>query len=86
MEVIMRVTLTILVLIGAAWSGQPAQAEVDPYPWCAQQGTRDSRESCYFKTFEQCLDQIRGQGGFCNRNPRYTGPAVNGPAPQRPRR
>ena len=70
----MRLALTALVLLGTSVFAQPAKA--DPYPWCAIYGggSQGGGESCYYLTFERCLDQIRGMGGFCNPNPGYTGP------------
>ena len=71
----MRIALAALAV--AATTLLAPEAKADPYPWCAVTGGRnDSTESCYFKTFERCLDQIQGLGGFCNPNPRYTGPAT----------
>ena len=54
---------------------QPVKA--DPYAWCAVYGGTQGRESCYYITFEACLAEIRGLGGFCNQNPGYTGAAVS---------
>ena len=71
----MRIVLTALVLAGTALLAQPAKA--DPYPWCAIYGGNDGTQSCYYMTFQQCLTQIQGLGGFCNQNPGYTGPAVS---------
>jgi hypothetical protein len=71
----MRLVLTALAIVITGVLVQPAKA--DPYPWCAITGGRgDSQESCYYKTFERCLNQIQGLGGFCNPNPRYTGPST----------
>jgi hypothetical protein len=79
----MRLALTALVLAGTALLAQPAKA--DPYRWCAVYGANDGRESCYYKTFEQCLAQIQGLGGFCNLNPGYTGPTSTERPPRRRR-
>jgi hypothetical protein len=81
----MRLALTALAVVATAVLVQPAKA--DPYPWCAVTGGRDdSRESCYYKTFEACLTTIQGLGGFCNHNPRYTGPsAARGDEPSKRR-
>jgi hypothetical protein len=79
----MRLALITLVFAGTALVVQPAKA--DPYRWCAIYGGNDGTESCYYNTFEQCLAQIQGLGGFCNQNPRYTGPAAS-ERPQRRRR
>ena len=52
-----------------------AQAQRDPYRWCAQYGGfRSSTSNCYFMTLEQCQATISGVGGYCRPNPFYTGP------------
>ncbi len=52
------------------------RAEAQNYPWCAtySMGTGGS-QNCGFTTFEQCLDNVRGIGGFCDRNTQYVPPA-----------
>jgi hypothetical protein len=80
----MRLVLAALAFMGIAWLAQPVQA--DPYRYCAVYGGNDGRESCYFRTFQECLASIQGNGGFCNNNPWYTGPAANGGSRKRTRR
>jgi uncharacterized protein DUF3551 len=41
----------------------------DAAPWCAQYGGRAGGTNCGFHSFQQCLDTVRGIGGFCSRNP-----------------
>jgi len=89
MEMTMRLALTVFALIGTTLLVQSVQvqpAQADPYRYCAVYGGNDGRESCYFRTFQECLAQIQGVGGFCNNNPWYTGPASNGNNRQRTRR
>jgi hypothetical protein len=31
-------------------------------------------QNCVFTTFAQCVDTVRGMGGFCNRNTQYVPP------------
>ena len=47
------------------------------YPWCAQYGgdDGDGGRNCGFVSYEQCMETLRGMGGFCERNLFYTGPA-----------
>jgi hypothetical protein len=46
------------------------------YPWCAQYGNGgDGGRNCGFVSYEQCMETVRGIGGFCERNLFYTGPA-----------
>jgi hypothetical protein len=38
-------------------------------PWCAQYGVKGGATNCGFYSFEQCMQTVRGIGGFCNLNP-----------------
>jgi hypothetical protein len=62
------VLLSAFALAFVAQAGKPAQAEV-VYPWCAFHNA--STYTCGFRSFYQCLETIRGIGGYCARNPRY---------------
>jgi hypothetical protein len=47
-------------------AGINARAEAQNYPWCtyySKDGT-----NCGFVSFEQCLADVRGIGGFCQQN------------------
>ncbi len=61
------------------------RAEAQNYPWCAtySRGTGGS-QNCGFTSFEQCMDNVRGIGGFCDRNTQYAPPA--GPSSGKGRR
>jgi hypothetical protein len=48
-----------------------SQASAQTYPWCANSG---DNVSCLSSTYQQCRATIRGNGGTCDRNPRYEGP------------
>jgi len=68
----MRSLLLLLgIVTGAAAFGTSTSAQ--NYPWCAYYGGADSggASNCGFVTFEQCLETLRGMGGFCNRNTQY---------------
>ena len=54
----------------------PSPARAVEYPWCAVFGHESGVSNCGFVSFEQCLGYIHGIGGFCDRNPFYTGPAA----------
>jgi hypothetical protein len=57
---------------------QPAAAI--EYPWCAQySGRGGGGRNCGFVSFEQCMETIRGMGGFCEQNLFYTGPSLEQP-------
>jgi hypothetical protein len=63
----------------AACAATGTAAKAQDYPWCANY-TKGST-SCSFNTFEQCMADVSGIGGFCERNTSYH-PAA---APARPR-
>jgi uncharacterized protein DUF3551 len=67
--------LAICVVVGAA-----KRAEAENYPWCSYYtASGGGGTNCGFTTFQQCLDNVRGIGGFCDRNTQYQTPA--GPRP-----
>jgi hypothetical protein len=41
------------------------------YPWCGEDG---GGRNCGFVSREQCMETIRGMGGFCEQNLFYPGP------------
>jgi hypothetical protein len=48
------------------------RAQAVEYPWCAQYtGERGASTNCGFSTWEQCMDTVRGVGGFCRENGFY---------------
>jgi hypothetical protein len=53
------------VLAGLSLSASGTEAA----PWCADYSSRGGGTNCGFYSFEQCLQTVRGIGGFCNRNP-----------------
>jgi len=68
-----QMMLALAILAAAAVAPSPSQAV--EYPWCAQYGARgDGGRNCGFVSFEQCMATVSGIGGFCERNPFYTGP------------
>ena len=56
------------------------RAEAQNYPWCSQysEGGAGGR-NCGFTTFQQCLENVSGIGGFCEPNTQYQPPP--GPHP-----
>ena len=75
----MRLMLFIpAVIVAMAAAGRPAEAQ--NYPWCAQYaGAGGGAQNCGFVSFEQCVETVRGMGGFCQQNTLYTPPAGTGP-------
>ena len=67
-------TAGVLVTM-AAFASHPAEAR--EAPWCASEniGWGTVIEDCSFWSFEQCVSRaIAGNRGFCNQNPRWSGP------------
>jgi Protein of unknown function (DUF3551) len=71
----MRCSLIIVgILLGAVASGTPAEAQ--NYPWCALYNKGANELSCSFDTFDQCMESVRGIGGFCMANNTYVPPTA----------
>jgi hypothetical protein len=67
---------------GLGGLGAATPAEAQNYPWCAYyMASGGGVSNCGFTSFQQCLDNVRGIGGFCDRNTQYQPPA--GPHPPR---
>jgi hypothetical protein len=76
----MRIALFMLstIVVTAALS---TRAEAQNYPWCAvYSGDMGGSENCGFTTFQQCMEDVSGIGGFCQQNNTYT---PTGGAPSR---
>ncbi len=67
--------LVVLAAIVGAAPASVAQTAYD-YPWCALYGGRvaGGAQSCYYRTYQQCMATISGIGGTCIRSPYYRGP------------
>jgi hypothetical protein len=76
----MKHSLFALALV-AAWAATGTSAKAQDYPWCANY-TKGSI-NCLFVTYEQCMADVSGIGGFCEHNPLYHPTAT--PARQKPR-
>ncbi len=63
----MRISIFVLGIFVAAVAAGP-RAEAQNYPWCQQYR---SSQICAFVSFAQCMDTVRGKGGFCIRNNTY---------------
>ncbi len=76
----MRILLALsAAYIAAISGGTPAQAQ--NYPWCAflTMGDDGGATNCGFVSFEQCMETVRGMGGFCERNTQYVPPPGSRP-------
>ena len=73
----MRLVVALGALVMIQLTGaRPAQAYQAYYdgPWCAQFWGGDTQFiNCSMRSFEMCLNEIRGTGGntLCSPNPRY---------------
>ena len=60
------------MLIGVA--GISTQADAANYPWCAHYAKDGGGQSCGFTTFDQCMADVSGVGGYCALNTQYVPP------------
>jgi hypothetical protein len=67
--------LALLVAVVGAAPSSFAQSAYD-YPWCALYGSRTAggAQSCYYRSYGECMATISGIGGSCVRSPYYRGP------------
>ena len=66
---------TVVVAAVLSFDGRPARAY--EAPWCAviDIGPGGVYWDCQYKSLEECVPNVlAGNRGFCNENPRYTGP------------
>lgn len=69
-----RLSLVVIGLM-AGLSGL-TRAQAQNYPWCAQySGNMGGSMNCGFVSFDQCMETVRGMGGFCIVNNTYQPPA-----------
>jgi len=70
----------------AAMMIQPRSADAAPYwPWCSQYDQSPFTHACAFSSWEQCMQTVRGIGGYCYTNP-YPPPAAPLARPVKPHR
>jgi Protein of unknown function (DUF3551) len=74
--------LATIALAATAALARPATAI--EYPWCAQY-SRDDGRNCGFVNYAQCMETVRGIGGYCEPNLFYTGRAERPTKPARKR-
>jgi hypothetical protein len=81
-----RIIFAMLAL-APVMMNQPHTAHAAPYwPWCSQYGgDMGSVHACAFSSWEQCMQTIRGIGGYCYVNP-YGPPAPSAQSPKPHRR
>jgi hypothetical protein len=72
----MRFLLLAIGLVAGSAAISPS-AQAQNYPWCAVLNMGDAAYNCGFLTVQQCMDSVRGIGGFCTRNNAYRGAEPN---------
>ena len=51
-------------------------ARAQNYPWCSiYSGSMGGSQNCGFSTYQQCMANVSGIGGFCMENNTYQPPA-----------
>jgi hypothetical protein len=76
----MRSALLIMGLVVSSVA-MSSSAQAQNYPWCAVLNMGDAAYNCGFLTVQQCMDSVRGIGGFCTPNTTYRGPEPKGRRP-----
>jgi hypothetical protein len=76
-----------MLALATAMMSQPHTANAAPYwPWCSQYGgDMGAAHACAFSSWEQCMDTVRGIGGYCYANPYGLSPAPSA-RPAKPHR
>ena len=77
----MKARLFVFAVLVAA-TAIDTRAQAQNYPWCAYYSGGEGGvggTNCGFTSFEQCLADVSGIGGFCEENNIYGPPS--GPAP-----
>jgi len=83
----MRIALVVLGIL-LATAAFASKAEAQNYPWCAYYGggAQGGGENCGFSSYDQCMADVSGVGGYCARNTQYVAPSAGAPHPRhRPR-
>jgi hypothetical protein len=75
--------LLLMLGIGVGIVGIGNRAEAQNYPWCVIYDDPSGGENCGFTTFQQCLADVSGIGGFCIRNNTYQSPRAPRPRARR---
>ena len=72
----MKIVLFVLSIL-AVTAAVETRAEAQNYPWCAiYTGSMGGSTNCGFTSFEQCMADVSGLGGFCQRNNTYVPPGA----------
>jgi hypothetical protein len=75
----MRLLLLVSGIL-AATCATGMRAEAQTYPWCSiYSGSMGGSSNCGFSTYQQCMENVSGIGGFCQLNDWYK-PPVSAPS------
>ncbi len=70
----MRIILVVLSIV--VTTGIVTRAEAQNYPWCSiYTGSMGGAKNCGFSTYQQCMANVSGIGGFCQLNDTYQPPS-----------
>jgi hypothetical protein len=59
-----------LILLVFGMLAAPATAQTN-YPWCSNFADGWGGTNCGFVSYEQCMQTVRGSGGYCGKNDMY---------------
>jgi hypothetical protein len=80
-----RLALSFLIAAAALAGGIPASHAQSPYNWCGVYSSGFGAPSCSYNSYQQCVETMRGLGGFCTQTPAYRGPVTGAGEPRRRR-
>jgi hypothetical protein len=59
-----------LAVLALGTLAAPATAQTN-YPWCSNFADGWGGTNCGFVSYEQCMETVRGSGGYCDKNNTY---------------
>jgi hypothetical protein len=66
--------LLIWAIVFASVAAMAAYASAAEGRWCAIYSNAEGGKNCYFATHRQCMADLSGKGGWCQRNADYQAP------------
>lgn len=69
-----RSLFVLTMILAVAVFDPPARSQ--NYPWCAHYGKGGGDLNCGFSTWDQCMADVSGIGGFCEANNTYVAPGA----------
>jgi hypothetical protein len=64
------ISALLIAVAAAVVGGSATPASAIEYPWCAQYvgGAAGGGRNCGYVSYAQCMETVRGMGGFCEHN------------------